>query len=172
MENTSVSKYWLSKDETDRGARFANLARGSIGSSPSINASHFYGSSDSTPTDWVNHSGGVGKQTAVPLSDIQQRLSILEAASRSRMVVLASLAHASYKLKRELFVEVDSSGSEVTAHSVELEEFGQGETEYEALSNLRRALCETFDFLIANKPKLGADLQDQLARFVDLIEVR
>jgi hypothetical protein len=126
-----------------------------------------------TSTVWIHHHESADirrlEKTVVLLA---QRIEELEAGSRSRMVALSSLGHPRYRLKRDLFVEIDSSGSAVTAHSIELEEYGSGETEYEALASLRHALCETFDFLGTNQNQLGPDLEAQLARFNDLVETK
>jgi hypothetical protein len=96
----------------------------------------------------------------------------LERQTKAKQVSLASLGSEKYRLRKALWVELDSSGEEtVTAHISELEEYGTGATEYEALEDLRLVLIEAYDFLLENAVSLGPSLASQLRRFRDLVEV-
>lgn len=96
----------------------------------------------------------------------------LKQQNKRKHVALSSLASDRYRLRQPLWVEVDTSGeSTVSAHVSDLEEYGTGATEYEALEDLRVSLSETYSFLLENASVLGPGPASQLRRFRELVEV-
>jgi len=93
----------------------------------------------------------------------------VDALRFERVVSLASLEDPEFRLRIPISVVIDSSGAQVTAHAIDLEDFGVGETEYEAVDDLRRSLRETYAFLLENESELGPIMVKQLARFRDVL---
>lgn len=93
-----------------------------------------------------------------------------EAKHATRTVALSTLGDERYRLRQPLWAELDATGEGVTAHISELEEYGAGATEYEALEDLRSVLVETYTFLIENEADLGPAPRKQLQRFRDLAD--
>lgn len=103
-------------------------------------------------------------------SQIAQLRNDVEPTQSSKTVALSSLGSPQYRLRQSLWVELDASGDGVTAHVPELEEYGTGATEYEAVSDFRSVLLDTYVFLLENEPSLGPAPANQLLRFRDLVE--
>ena len=95
---------------------------------------------------------------------------IIELQRRPVMKAIATLASEQYRLRVALPVAVVEADGLVTTESPDLEAYGDGETEYEALTSLRRRICETFRDLLDDEPRLGPELAAQLRRYRDLIE--
>jgi hypothetical protein len=103
------------------------------------------------------------------LADLRAQV---ERQAKARQVTLAVLGGDRFRLRQPLWVELDSSGEhQVTAHVSDLEEYGTGSTDYEALEDLRAVLVETYSFLLENASSLGPGLAAQLRRFHELMEI-
>lgn len=106
---------------------------------------------------------------------LEKQIDDLRAEVRAKKhvhtVALQSLGHATIRLRQALWVDIDASGEDVTAHVADLEEYGQGHTEYEALDHLRAVLVDTYSFLSENEAELGPGPARQLQRFRDLLEI-
>jgi hypothetical protein len=112
----------------------------------------------------------LGERTGVLEKQIAQLQQELQSQRQARAVALSSLGSSEYRLRQPLWAELDASGEFVTAHAPELEEYGTGATEYEALDDLRSVLLDTYTFLLENEAKLGPAPANQLRRFRDLLE--
>ncbi|MDQ6769840.1 MAG: hypothetical protein M3Z54_07630 [Gemmatimonadota bacterium] len=117
---------------------------------------------------------GLEKQFGEKVGALENQVAELQrqlASQRSaKTVALSSLGSSHYRLRQTLWAALDASGDAVTAHVPELEEYGTGVTEYEALDDLRSALLDTYTFLLENETKLGPAPTAQLRRFRDLLE--
>jgi hypothetical protein len=112
----------------------------------------------------------LGERTGALEKQIVELQQELRSQRQARAVALSSLGSSEYRLRQPLWAELDASGEVVTAHAPELEEYGTGATEYEALDDLRSVLLDTYTFLIENETKLGPAPTSQLQRFRDLLE--
>lgn len=106
------------------------------------------------------------------LSAVLDEVHALRAASSSqRLIALSSLGVDQFRLRRPVMVEILKEDGLVLAHSADFEQYGSGETEYDALDDLRFAIADSLRFLIAAREELATGLKRQLERFTDLIEV-
>jgi hypothetical protein len=88
----------------------------------------------------------------------------------SRPGFLASIGLQSLRPRLPIPIQIAEKDGTYTAHAADLEVFGSGESEYEAMEDLRRVIAEEFDFLVENANRLDVIPARQLARFHELIE--
>jgi len=62
----------------------------------------------------------------------------------SKPLLLYSLHHPQLSLKAPIAVSLEYDADQVIAYAHDLEVFGYGETEIEALSDLRRTVCDLY----------------------------
>ncbi len=74
------------------------------------------------------------------------------------------------RLREPLWVEIDNSGDGATASAIQLECYGMGDTEPEALEDLSRSLVSDYRFLLENEHKLGVHPLRLLTLFRELVE--
>jgi hypothetical protein len=75
-----------------------------------------------------------------------------------------------YRLRIPVAVEVSSDEGVVAAHAIDLEVYGAGGSEYEALADLRRIIVEELEDLVEAEKMLGPGLASRLRRFRELVE--
>lgn len=104
------------------------------------------------------------------LEDIGERLSSLELAVRSTAVSIQTLAPEPYELKRPIGVVVRPSGEAFEASFYDANLHGQGDTEEEAVEDLKAAIVETFESLSSlPEAELGPIPQVQRAVLSDFL---
>ncbi len=96
--------------------------------------------------------------------------SLRELKQSHRVIFVSSLGSDAFHLRSAIPVELYFEEGSVIAHAPDLEEFGEGDSEYEALEDLRHSIVEEYQFLKANEQSLGAAPAGQLRRFRELIE--
>ncbi len=86
------------------------------------------------------------------ISDILPKVDEL---NKRKPILLYSLHNPSLKLKQPLavYLEIDSDG--VIAYCYDIDVFGHGETESEALEDLRKTINDLYFELESNKDQLG-----------------
>jgi predicted RNase H-like HicB family nuclease len=73
--------------------------------------------------------------------------------------VLQDLRDAGLRLVAPLYITIEEEAGTVVASNVDLDVFGYGDTEAEALQDLREVIVETYFDLKANQNNLGPYLQ-------------
>lgn len=104
--------------------------------------------------------------------ELERRIGVLEEATRQsgRPSFLAALEvpHVRVRVPIPIVIHVEEDSAAV--HAPDLEVFGAGETEPEALSDLRRVIVEEFEELGRARHSLGPDLLRRLNRFSQVLE--
>jgi hypothetical protein len=93
--------------------------------------------------------------------------------SRSKTILVKNLRSRKYRLNDALAVyveEVDDGAYEATCY--DLDQYGTGPSEDDAIADLCDAVTEYFDLLDAEKDKLGKNLQAHYEYLRDVIEPR
>lgn len=115
------------------------------------------------------------EDTAVPAPETQTRGSVstdtaaagaiptIEPVVRSRQFVPMQDLGAGRSFVHPLYVAVEQNGEEWLALSADLGLVGVGESELDALDDLRSTIAELFDSLVEMRAELGPALRSQLA---------
>ena len=102
-------------------------------------------------------------------SEIDALRATVDELRKSKVIQLSALGDTSLRLRMPLAVVLDWSGEQTTAHAVELEDYGVGDSEYDALDDLRGSILQTYEFLRGNEADLGPTLVKQLRRFREVL---
>lgn len=102
------------------------------------------------------------------LSSLEARLRRIEKNTErfraSQIVPITTVAPEPYEIRRPLFVTVEPSGEEFVASFFDANVYATGDTEEEAVSNLRTVLLDVFDSLSSEpEESLGPEPARQLA---------
>ena len=97
----------------------------------------------------------LGQEIRGPTRTLSRLVPRIERLSRERSVFLQSLHDDRLRLAGPLAVFVEDDGHQVIASSADLEVFGYGETEAEALEDLRRTICDLYVELQERPRDLG-----------------
>jgi len=115
----------------------------------------------------------VSVQAAVDLREIRDELrqltALLTRASSRRPILLYSLRYPSLRLVEPLSVSLEYDGEQVIAHAPDLDLFGYGDTEGEALDDLRRTVVDLYYTLREDSESLGpmpAQVWDYLSHII------
>lgn len=115
----------------------------------------------------------VSVQTAVDLRGIRDELrqltALLTRASSRRPILLYSLRHPHLRLVGPLSVSLEYDGEQVIAHAPDLDLFGYGDTECEALDDLRCTVADLYYSLQEERESLGpmpAQVWDYLGHII------
>ena len=81
---------------------------------------------------------------------------------RSGTIFVRDLGHPRYRLQSALLVAVEVDGPHVVAFSHDLDAFGWGDGEGEAVADFKAAVCELFDALREDRATLGPHPQTVL----------
>ncbi|MCE7987235.1 MAG: hypothetical protein DYG89_39190 [Caldilinea sp. CFX5] len=73
--------------------------------------------------------------------------------------IVQDLRNAALRLVAPLYVTIEEEDGTVVASNADLDLFGYGDTEAEALQDLREVIIETYHDLAANQANLGPHLQ-------------
>ena len=79
----------------------------------------------------------------------------VEKLTRRRPLFLCSLRHPQLKLSSTIAVSLEDDGVQIIATAYDLDVFGYGETEGEALDDLRRTITDLYFTLKDNAKTLG-----------------
>jgi hypothetical protein len=128
------------------------------------------------PEDAVTSVSGTYEIDALASASFGPRIANIEGAlarlaNAPRTVMLATLDSPIYHLRSPIPVTLQSSADGCVAESADLEAYGDGASEYEALDSLRMRIAETIDDLSA-EAALAPRLQRLFARMTALIEKR
>ncbi|MCK4316018.1 MAG: hypothetical protein KAX24_09625 [Anaerolineae bacterium] len=115
----------------------------------------------------------VSVQTAVDLREIRDELRqltvLLTRASSRHPILLYSLRHPYLRLVEPLSASLEYDGEQVIAYAPDLDLFGYGDTESEALDDLRRTVTDLYYTLQGERESLGpmpAQVWDYLAHII------
>ena len=101
----------------------------------------------------------VSVQTAIDLRGIHDELRqltvLLTRASSRRPILLYSLRHPHLRLVEPLSVSLEYDGEQVITYAPDLDLFGYGDTESEALDDLRRTVADLYYTLQEEREFLG-----------------
>jgi hypothetical protein len=98
---------------------------------------------------------------------LRERLSEVQSSQRTSFMI--TLGSAELRLAQPLPIELSPAADGVVAHAPDLEVFGSGPTDYEALDDLRRVIAEEYAYLKEHESELGPLPKRQLARFREII---
>jgi len=105
------------------------------------------------------------------LSDILPKVTEF---NKRKTILLYSLHNPLLKLKEPLAVYLETDSEGVIAYCYDVDVFGQGDTEGEALEDLRKTISDLYSELEINKDKLGPfpeKIWDYLSSIVEKTEV-
>jgi hypothetical protein len=101
----------------------------------------------------------------------------VERLARRRPLLLYSLRQPGLRLRNPIAISLEDDGAQVIASAYDLDLFGYGETEGEALDDLRRTIVDLYFTLRENVSSLGAlpvrvweyltDIVEEEARYED-----
>lgn len=94
--------------------------------------------------------------------------------NKRKTILLYSLHNLSLKLKEPLAVYLEEDSQEVITYCYDVDVFGHGETESEALEDLRKTISDLYFELECNKNNLGPypeKIWDYLSNIVEETEV-
>lgn len=111
----------------------------------------------------------IKERMAALQSEIDALRATVDELRKSKVIQLSALGDTSLRLRMPLAVVLDWSGEQTTAHAVELEDYGVGDSEYDALDDLRGSILQTYEFLRGNEADLGPTLVKQLRRFREVL---
>jgi len=80
----------------------------------------------------------------------------LEKLAKRRLLLLYSLRYPGLRLRNPIAISLEDDGAQVIASAYDLELFGYGETEGEALDDLRHTIVDLYLTLRENINTLGA----------------
>lgn len=92
-----------------------------------------------------------------------------ETRQPSRTIFLRDLGHPIYRLGSPLPVVLEVDGPHVVAYSHDLDIFGWGDVEDEALNDFKASVCELFESLREDRASLGPHLQKVLRHIEQMI---
>jgi hypothetical protein len=101
---------------------------------------------------------------------ISELLPKVTQISERKPILMYSLHYPSLKLKEPLAVHLEYDREQVIAYCYDLDVFGYGDTESEALEDLRRTIKDLYFELEENKEKLGPfpkKVWDYLSRILE-----
>jgi hypothetical protein len=87
----------------------------------------------------------------------------------SRTLFLRDLGHPKYRLRSALPVVLEVDGPHVVAYSHDLDMFGWGDVEDEALLDFKGSVCELYENLREDPAALGPHLQRVLRHLEEMI---
>jgi hypothetical protein len=93
-------------------------------------------------------------ESSEALTQLEQALNRIE---RRRVLLIHSLHDSRLKLNVSLPIASEDDGYQLTAYAPDLDIYGWGETEYEAIADLRQSIVDLYFDLKAEA--LGDDLQ-------------
>jgi hypothetical protein len=94
----------------------------------------------------------------------------MERLSRRRLLLLYSLRHPRLRLRNPIAVSLEDDGSQVIAFAYDLDLFGYGETEGEALDDLRHTIVDLYLTLRENVKTLGTLPERVWEYLADVVE--
>jgi hypothetical protein len=101
------------------------------------------------------------------VSDLSPKM---EKLTRRRLLLLYSLRHPGLRLRNPIAVSLEDDGAQIIASAYDLELFGYGETEGEALDDLRHTIVDLYLTLRENANTLSA-LPEQVWEYLaDTVE--
>jgi hypothetical protein len=89
-----------------------------------------------------------------------------------REILFGAVVDRRFHFRKPMTLSVYREGESYIAYSADLQEFGQGDDVGEALDDFSKTLCELYFSLEGTKDRLAPDLQSQLAKVHEFIEVR
>ena len=101
--------------------------------------------------------------------ELRRLTTLLTRASNRRPILLYSLRHPHLSLTEPLSVALEYDGKQVIAYAHDLDLFGYGETENEALDDLRRTVADLYYTLREERASLGpmpAQVWDYLTHII------
>lgn len=101
---------------------------------------------------------------------VEQLSAQVSALANGRSVALSTLGAPGLRLRAPLWVALHDGEETVSASSTDLECYGVGDSDAEALEDLRIALVSDYRFLVGNEDRLGVNPRRLLALFRELIE--
>lgn len=100
--------------------------------------------------------------TGYPTSQVQAQSGLMPTSRSTQLVTIQNLGQGRVLL-HPLYVSVDQPGDEWLAISNDLSLVGRGESELDAVDDLREAISELFGSLSEMRHELGPLMLDQLA---------
>jgi hypothetical protein len=94
----------------------------------------------------------------------------MERLSRRRLLLLYSLRHPRLRLRNPIAVSLEDDGAQVIAFAYDLDLFGYGETEGEALDDLRHTIVDLYLTLRENVKTLGTLPERVWEYLADVVE--
>lgn len=79
--------------------------------------------------------------------------------SRSQILPIEDLRDTNLRLSRPLQATLEWDGYQYVASSADLETYGAGETEWEAIDDFRKEVVELYNDLKSNRENLGPNLE-------------
>ena len=95
------------------------------------------------------------------ITEVRHLRDQIRRAGRTRNLLIGSLLHEKLELRTPLPVLLEYDGVQYIAASADLDVFGAGKTESEALADFRRAVADFYFSLKGDR--LGADLKRRFA---------
>ncbi len=89
---------------------------------------------------------------------------------RTRIIYLGNLRDSKYSLIKEIPVEIESREDIIVAKYYDLDIYGSGDTEQDAIGDLCSYLVVLYEALLEDKDKLGPFTQQQLNYFSRIIK--
>jgi len=93
---------------------------------------------------------------------------LAETRQPSRTIFLRDLGHPRYRLSAALPVVLEVDGAHVVAYSHDLDMFGWGDVENEALTDFKESICELYESLREGPANLGPHLQ-RVLRYLEQV---
>jgi len=94
----------------------------------------------------------------------------MEKLARRRLLLLYSLRHPGLRLRNPIAVSLEDDGTQVIASAYDLDLFGYGETESDALDDLRRTIVDLYLTLRENVNDLSPLPQQVWEYLADVVE--
>jgi hypothetical protein len=94
----------------------------------------------------------------------------MEKLARRRPLLLYSLRHSGLRLRNPIAVSLEDDGTQVIASAYDLDLFGYGETERDALDDLRRTTVDLYLTLRENEGALSSLPQQIWEYLTDVVE--
>lgn len=90
--------------------------------------------------------------------------------NKKKTILLYTLHHPSLKLKEPLSAYLETDPEGIVAYCYDVDVFGHGETESEALEDLRKTITDLYFELEGNKDNLGPYPEKIWAYLSDVVE--
>lgn len=84
---------------------------------------------------------------------------LTRALKNSRVIPLADIRNTHLKLSQHLPILLEWDGYQYIASSIDLETYGSGETEWEAIDDFRKEVVKLYNDLKSNQENLGPNLE-------------